>query len=104
MVDPGFPRGGHRPIIQPNFPENCVKMKKIGLREGTSKISLHGTAITLSNEISFDLAVVIYCNDQNKLTSRSLKYRDVHDLAIAKSPVSHKMDTSDSAIACTHCQ
>ena len=27
-----FPRG-RQPIIQPHFPENCIKMKKIG-REG----------------------------------------------------------------------
>ena len=32
-------RGGHQSIIRPNFPENCIKMKKIGPRGGrTSKI------------------------------------------------------------------
>ena len=45
-ADPGFPegmqtpRGRRQPIIQPNFPENCMKIKKIGPIGGGSKLLL----------------------------------------------------------------
>ena len=28
--------GGDKPIIRPNFPENCVKMKKMGMEKGSA--------------------------------------------------------------------
>ena len=28
FINPGFPRGGRQHTIWPNFPENCMKMKK----------------------------------------------------------------------------
>ena len=37
---PGFPRGGRQPIIRPNFPKNCMKMKKTGPRGGHASIIL----------------------------------------------------------------
>ena len=40
-------RGKYQPIIRPNFPEKCVKMKKIGPRGGALKICL-GRAQNLS--------------------------------------------------------
>ena len=32
-----FPGGGGKPIIRPNFTENCMKLKKIG-REGSKML------------------------------------------------------------------
>ena len=58
MADPGLPRGptpkkgGHQPIILPNFPEDCMKMKNIG--RGASKICLRRSVTgTFSGNVLF---------------------------------------------------
>ena len=35
-MDPGFPRGGANPKRATNFPENCIKIKKIGPGRGNT--------------------------------------------------------------------
>ena len=32
-ADPEFSRGLYQPIIRPNFPENCLQIKKIGAEQ-----------------------------------------------------------------------